>query len=317
MRKTKLLIGLFATAMAAFAVAGLKDVNMKSASASGETFTFIDFSWTETASKFTTTDSYEYELDGVVVNLKASMNSNDTAYFESPSQPVSLGSSADECYIEITHLPSKVDKIEFDMIASRSDNGITVTIDELEPKTKSANKAKTLEHVSFDVGETVSTITFTNCGTERRVSVSNIKITYEKEIRTADDYAEYFLDKTDDICNNGSYDNFDELNEIWDNLAEKYDLLLPEVKEDLVDETANETIKDFVSRYSYIVSKYNTDSVTNLEEFVEGLTITHNSQSFGSVISNNSLLYVVLGSTAAVSLLFVALLLKKNRKENN
>ena len=173
-------------------------------------------------------------------------------------------------------------------------------------------------HVSCNViGQHSGDITITNTGSARRCSISNIKITYGDAIDTTEKYVVYFMKKTGDVCDSGENDNFDGLNEIWEDLENTYDLLPGEEKERLVSETADSKTKECVERYSYIIAKYNTETAKNLTEFIEGVTVTYNSHMTYRALVNNQVFFVILGVSAIAAGAFVTILLtkKKSKKE--
>lgn len=134
---------------------------------------------------------------------------------------------------------------------------------------------------------------------------------------TASKFATDFLSATDPICASGSYDNLTALQAIWSDVAAKYSLLDVDEKAAFVNPDAEATIKNALARYDYIIGKYNTATVKNLAEFVEGHVVTYSNVDFAvSGIKQNNSIVVIISCISATSILVLALLVIKRRKVN-
>ncbi len=147
-----------------------------------ESNTFCNYNWLEESSpEYTSMDEYELD-DGVKVSTKGSLNTFDTESFETPSKPVSLGDTADDSYIQFTNLPAgkTLTRIELDMIANNTANGVKVTVNDEDFGSKTVEGEDALEHVVIDRSATdLQSIKIQNTGTTERVSLSNIELCYE------------------------------------------------------------------------------------------------------------------------------------------
>ena len=124
-------------------------------------------------------------------------------------------------------------------------------------------------------------------------------------------FAESFLDATGEVCALGSNDNLTALQEIWGDIVASYNTLSGADKDLLLEDNSDTRIIDTRERYSYIISKYNTETVKNLSEFIEGYVVTYNAPSpfikaedfdvtvvlLISIISAASLLTILLTTT--------------------
>lgn len=135
---------------------------------------------------------------------------------------------------------------------------------------------------------------------------------------TAVKFSQDFLTATDPICSSSGDNHLAQLQAIWTDLGANYTLLDSAERANLADTSATDTdIVSAIARYKYICGKYNTETVKNLEEFIEGVVIVYNAPNvfFGvNSTDNNTMMIVIISvAVASISLLGVTIFLKKKR----
>ena len=129
------------------------------------------------------------------------------------------------------------------------------------------------------------------------------------------DFAKQFNNKIDSVCDYNGNTDIDELNNIWLELKDTYLNLDQNIKNYLTDDYGliDDNIYEFLSSYDYIVNKY-----LNLDDYLLRRSAS-NSNNLSNVVINNtnsSIINIVVTSTISLSLIFISVLIFKNKKKN-
>jgi len=134
--------------------------------------------------------------------------------------------------------------------------------------------------------------------------------------KTAEAWATFFLSETGTICSSGKASNLAALQSVWGTFESTYDELPQAQKDALVDPSASANIQNALARYDYICGKYNTSSVKNLNEFIEGHVVSYSAKVINnnpSQESNIAIIIVVSAAVVSITALGVLLVLKRRK----
>ena len=128
-------------------------------------------------------------------------------------------------------------------------------------------------------------------------------------------FADMFLETTGEVCELG-YNNLSSLQAIWGDIVTSYNGLGEDDKAVLLNSNDDIRLINTLRRYSYIISKYNTETTKNLVEFIDGFTITYSARDSFIKTEDFDTTLVLLISIISAGGLFTILLSNKKRKLN-